>query len=67
MNNAGKAILLKAATEEKRREEASVSVRKLAANRRNALKSTGPKTARGKVCSRRNALKHGFFVNQVTD
>jgi len=38
------------------------SVRKLEANRRNALKSTGPRTPRGKRFSRRNALKHGFFI-----
>ncbi len=30
------------------------------ANRRNALKSTGPKTAEGKEKARRNALKHGL-------
>src|SRR5208337_3279497 len=30
------------------------------ANRRNAQKSTGPKTERGNVCVRRNALKHGM-------
>jgi hypothetical protein len=34
--------------------------RKAEANRRNAQKSTGPKTAEGKERSRRNALKHGF-------
>jgi len=32
----------------------------LAANRANALKSTGPKTPEGKVISRRNGLKHGL-------
>jgi len=32
----------------------------IAANRRNALKSTGPKTARGKAIVSRNPLKHGF-------
>jgi hypothetical protein len=39
-----------------------VSTRKVAANRQNALKSTGPKTPRGKAYSRRNALKHGLFA-----
>src|SRR3954466_9351715 len=33
---------------------------KLEANRRNALKSTGPRTAEGKETCRRNALKHGL-------
>jgi hypothetical protein len=33
---------------------------KLAANRRNAQKSTGPVTEAGKAQSRRNALKHGL-------
>jgi hypothetical protein len=35
--------------------------KQIAANRRNALKSTGPKTLRGKQISSRNALKHGVF------
>ncbi len=30
------------------------------ANRRNSLKSCGPKTPEGKECSRRNGLKHGM-------
>ena len=38
-----------------------VSAKKLAANRRNAQKSTGPRTAEGKAISRLNALKHGIF------
>lgn len=42
-----------------------VSVRKVEANRRNALKSTGPKTANGKANSRKNAIKHGLFIRQV--
>ena len=33
---------------------------RLLANRRNALKSTGPTTLAGKFASRRNALKHGM-------
>jgi hypothetical protein len=33
---------------------------RLAANRRNAQKSTGPRTARGKAQSRLNGLQHGF-------
>lgn len=42
-----------------------VSDRKIAANRRNAQKSTGPKTLRGKSYSRTNALKHGLFAMDV--
>jgi hypothetical protein len=49
----------------------AISPRKLAANRANALKSTGPRTADGKAIARQNALKHGFFscdvVNPVLD
>lgn len=41
------------------------SVRKISANRRNALESTGPKTPRGKATSRTNALKHGLFAMEV--
>jgi hypothetical protein len=37
-----------------------ISERKLAANRRNAAQSTGPRTRAGKLRSCRNALKHGL-------
>jgi hypothetical protein len=37
------------------------SARKIAANRRNASKSTGPRTQIGKRAVAKNALKHGFF------
>jgi hypothetical protein len=40
-----------------------VSDRKRKANQKNAKKSTGPKTPRGKSNSRTNAVKHGFFAN----
>ena len=39
-----------------------VSSRKIAANRRNAWHSTGPRTAKGKDRSRQNALRHGLAV-----
>ena len=38
------------------------SDRKIAANRNNAKKSTGPRSAAGKQQSRRNALRHGLAV-----
>ena len=38
----------------------AASPAQIAANRVNALQSTGPKTAEGKDASRRNALKHGL-------
>jgi hypothetical protein len=44
-----------------------VSPRKIAANRQNALKSTGPKTPQGKAYSRRNALTHGLFARDWSD
>lgn len=34
----------------------------IAANRRNALRSTGPKTRQGKRASSRNAVKHGVYA-----
>ncbi|HET7442565.1 MAG TPA: hypothetical protein VFJ47_14775 [Terriglobales bacterium] len=43
----------------------SASERRIRANRENALRSTGPKTARGKANVRFNALKDGFFSKQV--
>jgi hypothetical protein len=38
-----------------------ISERKLIALRKNAQKSTGPRTAIGKFRSSRNALKHGYY------
>lgn len=41
------------------------SDRKTKANRRNAQKSTGPRTAAGKQAVRHNALKHGMLAKDV--
>jgi len=41
------------------------SDRQLASNQRNAQRSTGPRTAAGKVVSSRNALKHGLFAEEL--
>src|SRR5262249_4533387 len=41
------------------------SYRQIEANRRNALKSTGPRTEAGKQQSRRNALRHGLTAETV--
>jgi hypothetical protein len=38
------------------------SQRRIEANRRNALRSTGPRTPGGKARVSRNAIKHGFFA-----
>jgi hypothetical protein len=38
---------------------------KIAANRRNAERSTGPKTERGKAMSAQNALRHGLGARKV--
>ncbi|MBZ5667070.1 MAG: hypothetical protein LAO30_21015 [Acidobacteriia bacterium] len=46
-------------------ERRPVSERKREANRKNALRSTGPKTPRGKSISRLNSLKHGLLAQAV--
>src|SRR5262245_35557025 len=43
-----------------RRTRSKISPQRLAANRANAMKSTGPRTDEGKAASRLNAMKHGL-------
>jgi hypothetical protein len=43
------------------------SLRQIEANRCNATKSTGPKTAAGKMRSRRNAVRHGLSAETVIE
>jgi hypothetical protein len=42
-----------------------LSEKQLAANRANALQSTGPRTAEGRATSRWNALQHGVLARAV--
>jgi hypothetical protein len=42
-----------------------VSESKILANQKNSLRSTGPKTLRGKRAVSRNAIKHGIFAREV--
>jgi hypothetical protein len=46
---------------------AEPSARKIAANRRNSRKSTGPKTRAGKARSAINAFKHGFALANLPE
>src|SRR5215468_8334121 len=41
------------------------SFKQIEANRRNALRSTGPKAEAGKEVSRRNAVRHGLTAETV--
>ena len=43
----------------------TASRRKMKANRRNALRSTGPRTPEGKNVARWNALKHGLLAREI--
>lgn len=42
--------------------KATISEARLAANRANALRSTGPKTEQGKAISSKNSFKHGLYA-----
>ena len=39
---------------------------KIESNRRNAQRSTGPRTRTGKTASSRNALRHGLLATEIT-
>ena len=41
------------------------TARQIEANRKNAQKSTGPKTAKGKQVASRNATRHGLFGRDI--
>ena len=43
------------------------SEKQLRANRENAMRSTGPKTAAGRLKSSRNALRHGLSLPLMAD
>jgi hypothetical protein len=43
----------------------TMSLKQIAANRRNAQKSTGPKTPEGRAVAKMNALKHGILSKEV--
>jgi hypothetical protein len=42
-----------------------ISERKILANRKNSLRSTGPRTPRGKSTASRNSIKHGLLAREV--
>jgi hypothetical protein len=52
-------------TKEPRKGEIVTSDKQNRANRRNARKSTGPKTPEGKAAARHNALKHGLLSQEI--
>jgi hypothetical protein len=56
----GTAAIFESAIERAPIDESNVSLRKIESNRKNAQRSTGPRTAAGKKRVSRNAVKHGF-------
>ena len=46
-------------------EEPAATEKQLSANRANAMRSTGPKTASGKAIARLNSWKHGLTANSI--
>jgi hypothetical protein len=48
-----------------RKSEIMTSEKKSEANKKNALKSTGPKTPEGKAAARLNAVKHGLLSKEI--
>ena len=42
------------------------TLKQIAANRRNAQRSTGPRTAEGKIASSRNSLRSGIYADRET-
>ncbi len=43
----------------------TISARRLAANRANAQRSTGPRTRTGKAVTRLNAMRHGLYARET--
>jgi hypothetical protein len=51
--------------EEGQKEDHRTSPKQVAANRRNAMRSTGPRTLKGKEGSKFNATKHGLRASEI--
>ena len=53
------------ARENGRNDDHRTSPKQVAANRRNAMRSTGPRTTEGKLASKFNATKHGLRASEI--